>query len=101
MSRHLLPTLALAGIIAVTCTSHALAHCFVGARFLPVTLVTYDPLRRLGQVAASRRHAKNGGCAACPGLDLSFDFSKRITDNLRRNSLARAGFQVRLRPTAH
>ena len=43
MSRPLLHTLALASVVAVTFTSNALAHCFVGARFFPATLAIDDP----------------------------------------------------------
>ena len=44
MSRFMLPrSLALASFVAVTFTTDAFAHCFVGARFFPATLVTDDP----------------------------------------------------------
>ncbi|MGA8317897.1 MAG: hypothetical protein WB768_18855, partial [Bradyrhizobium sp.] len=42
MSRHLLPTLALAGL-ATAFTTDAFAQCYVGARFFPATLATDDP----------------------------------------------------------
>ena len=43
MSRHLLHTLVLASLTAAASTSDALAHCFIGPRFLPATLATDDP----------------------------------------------------------
>jgi hypothetical protein len=43
MSRLILRALSLAIISAVLPLSNALAHCVVGARFLPATIATDDP----------------------------------------------------------
>ena len=43
MSCRTLSALALAPFIALLTVSHAFAHCFVGARFLPATLAIDDP----------------------------------------------------------
>lgn len=81
MSRHLLHTLALAGLTAATFTSDALAHCFVGARFLPATLATDDPCVADETSLPTIAWSKTADVPPASQLDISFDFSKRITEN--------------------
>jgi hypothetical protein len=81
MSRHLLPTLALAGLTAAAFTSDALAHCFVGARFLPATLATDDPCVADEMSLPTVAWSRTADVPPASQLDLSFDFSKRITEN--------------------
>jgi hypothetical protein len=81
MSRHLLHTLALAGFTAVAFTSDAFAHCFVGARFLPATLATDDPCVADEMSLPTVAWSKTADVPPASQLDLSFDFSKRITEN--------------------
>jgi hypothetical protein len=81
MSRHLLHTLALAGLTAVAFTSDALAHCFVGARFLPATLAIDDPCVADEMSLPTVAWSKTADVPPASQLDLSFDFSKRITEN--------------------
>jgi hypothetical protein len=81
MSRHLLHTLALAGLTAATFTSDALAHCFVGARFLPATLAIDDPCVADEMSLPTVAWSQTADVPPASQLDLSFDFSKRITEN--------------------
>jgi hypothetical protein len=81
MSRHLLHTLALAGFTAVAFTSDALAHCFVGARFLPATIAIDDPCVADEMSLPTVAWSKTADVPPASQLDLSFDFSKRITEN--------------------
>ncbi len=81
MSRHLLHTLALAGLTAATFTSDALAHCFVGARFLPATLATDDPCVADEMSLPTVAWSQTADVPPASQLDLSFDFAKRITEN--------------------
>ena len=81
MSRHLLHTLALAGFTAVAFTSDALAHCFVGARFLPATIAIDDPCVANEMSLPTVAWSKTADVPPASQLDLSFDFSKRITEN--------------------
>jgi hypothetical protein len=69
-------------IVAVGCLmplGAAQAHCFVGDRFLPATLVMDDPCvaDELSLPTVSR--FKTGDVPAATELDISADFSKRIT----------------------
>ena len=81
MSRHLLHTLALAGFTAVAFTSDALAHCFVGARFLPATLATDDPCVADEMSLPTVAWSKTADVPPASQWDLGVDFSKRITEN--------------------
>ena len=81
MSRHLLPTLALAGVSAVLFASDALAHCFVGARFLPATLATDDPCVADEMSFPTVGWSKTGDVPPASQLDFSGEISKRITEN--------------------
>lgn len=81
MSRHLLHTLALAGVSAVLFTSDALAHCFVGARFLPATLATDDPCVADEMSFPTVAWSKTGDVPPATQWDFSGEISKRITEN--------------------
>ena len=79
MSRPILRTAALA-VVASIPISHASAHCFVGARFLPATLAVDDPCvaDELSLPTVSWMH--NGDDPSASEVDISAEFSKRITD---------------------
>ena len=81
MSRHLSHTIALAGVMALTSTSHALAHCFVGARFFPATLAIDDPCVADELSLPTVAWSKTGDFPPASQLDISGEFSKRITEN--------------------
>jgi hypothetical protein len=82
MSRFmLLRSLALASLVAVTFTTDAFAHCFVGARFLPATLLTDDPCVADEMSIPTVAWSKTADVPPAQQLDLSIDFSKRITEN--------------------
>lgn len=81
MPRHLLHTLALAGLTAAAFTTDALAHCFVGARFLPATLATDDPCVADELSMPTVAWSKTGDIPPASQLDISGELSKRITEN--------------------
>ena len=81
MSRPLLHTLALASVVAVTFTSNALAHCFVGARFFPATLATDDPCVADEMSLPTVAWSQTADVPPASQWDLGVDFSKRITEN--------------------
>jgi len=81
MSRHMLRTFALASSIAVTFNTHALAHCFVGARFLPATLAIDDPCVADEMSMPTVTRVKTPDTPPGVEWDVSVDFSKRITEN--------------------
>jgi hypothetical protein len=82
MFRFILPrSLALASLVAVTFTTNAFAHCFVGARFLPATLLTDDPCVADEMSIPTVGWSKTADVPPASQLDLSIDFSKRITEN--------------------
>src|SRR3984957_7114917 len=81
MSRPLLHTLALASVVAVTFTSNALAHCFVGARFFPATLATDDPCVADEMSLPTFAWSRTGDVPAAKELDISGEISKRITED--------------------
>jgi hypothetical protein len=59
----------------------AFAHCFVGGRFLPATLNTDDPCVADEMSVPTVSMFKTGDDPSAKEVDLSFDFSKRITEN--------------------
>lgn len=71
-----LPGLALA-FVPLT---HAGAHCFVGARFLPATLAIDDPCVADELSLPTVSMFKNGDDPSARQVDISGEFSKRITD---------------------
>jgi hypothetical protein len=71
------PTLML-GAIPI---SAAQAHCFVGARFLPATLVTDDPCVADEMSIPTLDWFKTADVPTANQVDISVDFSKRITQD--------------------
>ena len=59
----------------------ALAHCFVGGRFFPATLATDDPCVADEMSLPTIAIFKNGDNPSAREIDISGDFSKRITEN--------------------
>jgi hypothetical protein len=60
--------------------SDALAHCFVGARFLPATLTVDDPCVADELSIPTASFFKNGDDPSARETDISGEFSKRITE---------------------
>ncbi len=61
--------------------SDALAHCFVGGRFFPATLATDDPCVADEMSLPTVAIFKNGDDPSAREIDISGEFSKRITEN--------------------
>jgi hypothetical protein len=79
MSRPILRTAALA-VVASIPISHASAHCFVGARFLPATLAVDDPCVADELSLPTVSWIRNGDDPSASEVDISGEFSKRVTD---------------------
>ena len=79
MSRLILRAAALA-VVAIIPISHASAHCFVGGRFLPATLIVDDPCVADELSLPTASWMRNGDDPSASEVDLSAEFSKRITD---------------------
>jgi len=60
----------------------AQAHCFVGIRFLPATLTIDDPCVADELSLPTVSWSKSGDVPPVTQLDISGEFSKRITENL-------------------
>src|SRR5690349_19323370 len=58
----------------------AAAHCFVGARFLPATLTVDDPCVADELSLPTIARFNTGDDPSAKETDVSFEFSKRITD---------------------
>ncbi len=71
---------ALSAFITFVPVSDALAHCFVGARFLPATLTVDDPCVADELSIPTAFFFKNGDDPSSRETDISGEFSKRITD---------------------
>ena len=70
---------------ALITPTQALAHCYVGSRFLPATLTSEDPCvaDELSLPTVSWfRHPANGDNPFVRETTISFDFAKRITPDL-------------------
>ena len=78
--RHL-HALVLALLISSLPLSEAFAHCFVGARFLPATLVTDDPCVADEMSLPTVSWSKTADMPPATEWDISADFSKRITED--------------------
>ena len=61
--------------------SHAFAHCFVGARFLPATLVTDDPCVADEMSLPTVSWSKTADMPPATEWNISADLSKRITQD--------------------
>jgi hypothetical protein len=81
MSRLILRALAPALLVALAPATDALAHCFVGARFLPATLATDDPCVADEMSLPTVSWSKTPDMPSATQWDISGDFSKRITEN--------------------
>jgi hypothetical protein len=67
--------------MAATFTTHAFAHCFVGARFLPATLITDDPCVADEISLPTVSWSKTADSPPATEWDFSGEISKRITEN--------------------
>ena len=66
--------------------SHASAHCFVGARFLPATLVTDDPCVADEMSLPTVAWFKTGDTPPASEVDIEVDISKRIIEDFGSRS---------------
>jgi hypothetical protein len=71
---------ALAIVLALVPISPAFAHCFVGSRFFPATLVVDDPCVADELSLPTVSYFRNGDDPSARELDISAEYSKRITD---------------------
>jgi hypothetical protein len=81
MLRLSLRALAPGFLAAIALSTMANAHCFTGARFFPATLNTDDPCVADEMSLPTVSWFKNGDDPSARQLDISGDFSKRITEN--------------------
>ena len=79
MPRPILRTAALA-VVTIIPITHASAHCFVGGRFLPATLIVDDPCVADELSLPTASWMRNGDDPSASEVDISAEFSKRITD---------------------
>lgn len=70
----------LIGGLALMAFAQANAHCVVGARFFPATLTIDDPCVADELAFPTIAGFKNGDAPSTRQLDISAEFSKRITD---------------------
>jgi hypothetical protein len=77
----LLSIMAVAAGMLWLSSSEARAHCFVGNRFFPATLATDDPCVADEMSLPTIAVFKNGDEPSAREIDISGDFSKRITEN--------------------
>ena len=75
-----LQSMAMAGMLWLG-ASDALAHCFVGGRFFPATLNIDDPCVADELSLPTVSVFKNGDDPSAREIDISGEFSKRITEN--------------------
>jgi hypothetical protein len=80
MTRFMLRMAAIAALIAFLPVSSAFAHCFVGGRFMPATLNTDDPCVADELSLPTVSAFKNGDDPSARQLNISGEYSKRITD---------------------
>src|SRR3954452_23093984 len=80
MSRFTLRIAAIAAFTAFLPVSSALAHCFVGGRFMPATLNVDDPCVADELSLPTVSAFKNGDDPSARQLSISGEYSKRITD---------------------
>lgn len=92
---RLMQGLAVATCVAITPASTAFAHCFVGARFFPATLNVDDPCVASELSLPTVSVFKNGDEPSARELDISGEFSARITDTI---GVSVASTWIRLRP---
>jgi hypothetical protein len=80
MYRISLRIAAIAAMTALLPISNSFAHCFVGGRFLPATLNIDDPCVADELSLPTVSSFKTGDDPSARQLDVSFEYSKRITD---------------------
>jgi hypothetical protein len=80
MFKSLAGTAALAAVTVVLSNAGALAHCFVGGRFFPATLGIDDPCVADELSLPTVAWSKTGDDPPARQLDLSMEYSKRITE---------------------
>jgi len=68
--------------LALPNLSDAVAHCFVGPRFLPATLLTDDPCVADEMSLPTVAYSKTGDVPPATQWDISAELSKRITEDL-------------------
>lgn len=73
---------ALALLLVAVSAADALAHCFVGPRFLPATLATDDPCVADEISIPTVAWSKTGDVPPATEWDISVELSKRITEDL-------------------
>jgi hypothetical protein len=73
---------ALALLFVLLPLSDAFAHCFVGPRFFPATLIIDDPCVADEMSLPTVDWFKTGDIPPASQLDISFEFDKRITEDL-------------------
>jgi hypothetical protein len=76
----MLQRLALMILVASVPASYARAHCFVGSRFFPATLNVDDPCVADELSLPTVSYFRNGDDPSARELDISAEYSKRITD---------------------
>src|SRR4029077_18087135 len=72
---------ALALLLVAVSAVDALAHCFVGPRFLPATLATDDPCVADEISIPTVAWSKTGDVPAATEWDISVDLAKPITED--------------------
>jgi hypothetical protein len=72
---------ALAFLLSFVPLSGVFAHCFVGARFFPATLVTDDPCVADEMSLPTIAWSRTSDVPPASQLDISGEFSKRITED--------------------
>jgi len=73
---------ALALLLVALSAAEALAHCFVGPRFFPATLLTDDPCVADEMSLPTVAWSKTGDVPPATEWDISAEISKRITEDL-------------------
>lgn len=81
MRRTHLASFAAAGVAALSAASPAFAHCWAGSRFLPATLAIDDPCVMDELALPTVSWTKTNDQPPARKLDISGEFSKRITEN--------------------
>src|SRR5215469_10856652 len=80
MSRTVAGAAAFAVVALVLSNTGASAHCFVGGRFFPATLAIDDPCVADELSIPTVSWSRTGDQPAAQQLDISGEFSKRITE---------------------
>lgn len=94
MSRFLLRWCALCFLLVALPSSQAFAHCFVGPRFFPATLLIDDPCVADEMSLPTIGWSKTGDVPPAEQLDVSGELSKRITEDFGI-SIGEAWSQIR------